>query len=162
MKKIIIFAILSFGLFAETVKVDLDSIIAKHPKFEIMKTDLEKEKTKLQEVLDIKQNELNTEEAALEAKGDKVTEEEAVAFYKKEQELQNLFAQAQTNLSNLKNQKMQSIYTDILNAIEILYKEKKYTAIIDSEAIIQGKDNVKDVSDEVVKLLKGTEKISLF
>ena len=162
MKKLIIFIMFSIGVFAETVKVDLDSIITKHPKFETMKTELEKEKIKLQEVLDIKQNELNTEEAALQAKGDKVTEEEAIAFYKKEQELQNLFAQAQNNLSNLKNQKMQSIYTDILNAIEILYKQKKYTAIIDSEAIIQGKDKVKDVSDEVVKLLSGTEKISLF
>lgn len=162
MKKIIVFALLSFGIFAETVKVDLDSIISKHPKFELMKTELENEKIKLQEVLDVKQNELNTEEAALQAKGDKVTEEEAMAFYRKEQELQNLFAQAQNNLSNLKNQKMQSIYTDILNAIEILYKDKKYTAIVDSEAIIQGKDKVKDVSDEVVKLLKGTEKINLF
>lgn len=162
MKKIILFMMLSLGIFAETVKIDLDYIISKHPKFESMRNELEKEKARLQEILDLKQNELNMEEAALEAKGNKITEEEALAFYKKEQELQNLFAQAQNVLSGLKNQRMQALYSDVLKSIDILYKEKKYTAIIDAQAIIIGDDKIRDASEEVIKLLKGVERINLF
>jgi len=162
MKKIIVFLALTIVAFAETVKVDVEYIISKHPKFEVVKTDLEKEKQKLQEVLDVKQKELNTAKAALEAKGDKVTEDEAVDYYKKEQDLQTFFTKAQNDLLTFKNQKMQALYTEALSSMDILQKQKKYDAIVDSEAIFVGKDNIKDISEDVIKLLKGTEKINLF
>jgi len=162
MKKLIIFLALTLVTFAETVKVDIEKIIVKHPKYESVISDLEKEKLKLQEVLDVKQKDLNLAKATLEAKGEKVTEDEAVEYYKKEQDLQTFFSKAQNDLLTFKNQKMQGLYTEILSSMDILQKQKKYDAIVDSEAIFVGKDNVKDISEEVIKLLKGTEKINLF
>lgn len=162
MKKLIIFLALTLVTFAETVKVDIEKIMVKHPKYESVISDLEKEKLKLQEVLDVKQKDLNLAKATLEAKGEKVTEDEAVEYYKKEQDLQTFFSKAQNDLLTFKNQKMQGLYTEILSSMDILQKQKKYDAIVDSEAIFVGKDNVKDISEEVIKLLKGTEKINLF
>lgn len=161
MKKIIIFLALSITMFAETVKVDVEYILSKHPKYETVKTELEKEKQRLQELLDTKQKDLNTQKAALDAKADKVTEQEAKDYYSKEEELQNFFSKAQNDLLTFKNQKMQALYTDVLNTMGILQKQKKYDAIVDQDAIFVGKDNIKNVSEEVITLLKGTEKISL-
>lgn len=71
MKKIIIFAILSFGIFAETVKVNLDSIITKHPKFEVMKTDLEKEKQNFKKFLILNKMNLIQKKPLYKLKGTK-------------------------------------------------------------------------------------------
>lgn len=162
MKKIIIFLVLTLATFAETVKVNMDYVMSKHPKFETIKTELDTEKQRLQGILDAKQNELNLEKSSLEAKGDKVTEDEAESFYKKEQEVQNLYAQAQNSLLTFKNQKMQGLFTDILAILEILQKNKKYSAVVDVQGIFLGTDSVKDVSEEVIQLFKSTEKINLF
>ena len=162
MKKLIIFLALTLVTFAETVKIDIEKIIVKHPKYESVISDLEKEKLKLQEVLDFKQKEFYTLEATLQSKGETVTETETENYYKMKQDLETFFSKAQNDLLTFKNQKMQGLYTEILSSMDILQKQKKYDAIVDSEAIFVGKDNVKDISEEVIKLLKGTEKINLF
>ena len=161
MKKLILFLALTVVTFSETVSVNMDYLVNKHPKIETVKKEIETEKTRLETIINQKADELSVEKAALDAKKDKVTEEEATAFYKKEQELQKLYSDSQSSLLSFKDKKLQGLYTEVVEAVKTLQKLKKYDAIVEKTAIYVGAEKITDVSDDVLKTLKSSEKIEL-
>ena len=108
-----------------------------------------------------KADELSVEKSSLEAKKDKVTDEEIAAFYKKEQELQKLYSESQSSLLSFKDKKFQALYNEVVEAVKTLQKLKKYDAIVEKTAIYIGSEKIKDVSDDVLNTLKSSEKIDL-
>lgn len=162
MKKLILFLALTVVTFSETVSVNMDYLVNKHPKIEVVKKEIETEKTRLENTINQKADELSAEKASLEAKKDKVTDEEVAAFYKKEQELQKLYSESQSSLLSFKDKKFQGLYNEVVEAVKTLQKLKKYDAIVEKTGIYIGSEKIKDVSDDVLNTLKSSEKINLF
>lgn len=161
MKKLALFVILTMSLMAETVVVDMNYMISNHPKFKETNVSIESEKTRLETLINEKASKLQEEEKQLEAKGDKRTQEEIDAFTKKDQELQKFYSQSQSNLLKFKNDKMNGLYSEIMETMTTMEKVKKDLVIVDKNAVYIGSEKLKDISDEVLKTLKSSEKISL-
>ena len=161
MKKLILFLALTVVTFSETVSVNMDYLVNKHPKIEAVKKEIETEKTRLENTIKQKADELSVEKSSLEAKKDKVTDEEIAAFYKKEQELQKLYSESQSSLLSFKDKKFQALYNEVVEAVKTLQKLKKYDAIVEKTAIYIGSEKIKVVSDDVLNTLKSSEKIDL-
>ncbi len=162
MKKLVLFLAITVVAFSETVSVSMDYLVNKHPKIETVKKEIETEKTRLENIINQKADELSVEKSSLEAKKDKVTDAEVENFYKKEQELQKLYSESQNSLLSFKDKKFQGLYNEVVEAVKTLQKVKKYDAIVEKTAIYIGTEKIKDVSEDVLSTLKSSEKISLF
>lgn len=154
MKKLIIFIILTAGIFCETVSVDMDFLLKSHPKLATVKKELETQKTKLEKDLKTKQTKLKTDYDALVKKGDKVTDAEKQAFQKQDKELADLFVKSQKELLTLESTKMNALLAEIKTAVNNYAKTKKYDSVVEKNAVYYGKEKIKDVSGEVLKTLK--------
>lgn len=161
MKKIVVFLALVMVTFGETVSVNMDYLVNKHPKIETVKKEIEAEKLRLEKIINDKAEQLSIEKEALEAKKDKVTDEEIDSFYKKDEELQKLYSQSQNALLSFKDTKLKAIYTEVVEAVKTYHKVKKYDAIVEKNAIYVGSEKIKDVSDDVLNTLKKSEPINL-
>lgn len=161
MKKTIVFLALVLATFGETVSVNMDYLVNKHPKIEIAKKDIEAERIRLEKIINEKAEQLSIEREALEAKKDKITDKEIEEFYKKEDDLEKLYMQSQNALLNFKDTKLKAIYGEVVEAVKTFHKIKKYDAIVEKNAIYAGSEKIKDVSEEVLKTFQNTEKINL-
>lgn len=161
MKKIILFLAMAVVTLSEVVTVDMQYLIANHPKSTQIKKDLDVEKDKLEKILNDKADALSLEKEKLEAKKDKITEAEIVAFQKKEEELNKLYNDSQKSLLTLKNTKLNGLYEEIVTAIKTLQKTKKYDAIVDKGSVYAGQEKLKDSTSEVLNILNSSEKIEL-
>ena len=74
MKKIILFLAMAAVTLSEVVTVDMQYLIANHPKSTQIKKDLDVEKDKLEKILNDKADALSLEKEKLEAKKVKITE----------------------------------------------------------------------------------------
>lgn len=161
MKKIILFLAMAAVTLSEVVTVDMQYLIANHPKSTQIKKDLDVEKDKLEKILNDKADALSLEKEKLEAKKDKITEAEIVAFQKKEDELNKLYNDSQKSYLTLKNTKLKGLYEEIVTAIKTLQKTKKYDAIVDKGSVYVGQEKLKDSTSEVLNILNSSEKIEL-
>lgn len=161
MKKLLVFLLLTLGAFAQTAVIDMDYLVNNHPKFSIVKKDIEAEKVRLETVLNTKSDELSLEYEKLKAKGEAVTAEEKTNFSKKDSDLKELFQGSQQSLSAFEDKKIADLVTEIKTAVLTLSKKNNYDAIVEKKAVYFGLDKLTDISEDVLKVLKTSEKIIL-
>jgi Skp family chaperone for outer membrane proteins len=154
MKKLIIFLVIAIGAFAETVSVDLDFLLKSHPKTATVKKEIQNKKVALEKDLNTKGTKLKTDYETLVKKGTKITDADKESFAKKEKELQTLYISSQKQLSELEAKKINALLAEIKTAVNNYAKSKKYDAVVEKKTIYYGNTKIKDVSNEVLKLLK--------
>lgn len=157
MKKILAVAsiLMATSAFAEKIGViNTQGVVANYSETKKAQQSLETQAKKLQN--DARQREVNLEkeQVALQAKGDKLTDAEKKAFEKRVQDFQTFIQTSQEKLAKEEFDKMSKINQTLVKAVEKVAKDGKYDYILDGGAVIFGGE---DVSEKVLKAMEASK-----
>lgn len=157
MKKILAVAsiLMATSAFAEKIGViNTQGVVANYSETKKAQQSLETQAKKFQN--DARQREVNLEkeQVALQAKGDKLTDAEKKAFEKRVQDFQTFIQTSQEKLAKEEFDKMSKINQTLVKAVEKVAKDGKYDYILDGGAVIFGGE---DVSEKVLKAMEASK-----
>ncbi|MDO4690830.1 MAG: OmpH family outer membrane protein [Fusobacterium sp.] len=157
MKKLltVVAVLMATSAFAEKIGVlNSQAVVANFSETKKAQQSLETQAKKFENEARQKEVNLEKEQVALQAKGDKLTEAEKKAFEKKVKDFQTFLQGAQEKLAKEEFDKMKKINDTLVKAVNKIAKEGKYDYILEGGAVIYGGE---DVSDKVLKAMEASK-----
>ncbi|WP_319370979.1 OmpH family outer membrane protein [uncultured Ilyobacter sp.] len=162
MKKLTILALaatMSMSAFAMKVGyVSSQEVFSKYSGTKIVKEQLVKEKSRLENEIKRQEVELQKLKVELQAKGNSVTQQEKSKFQKQAEEFQKYVNQAQMNLNRQEQEKFSQITKNIDASIQSIAKREKFDYVFEEGAIKFGGE---DITQKVINQMEKGEKIKL-
>ncbi|MBQ3437402.1 MAG: OmpH family outer membrane protein [Fusobacterium sp.] len=157
MKKVlaVVSILMATSAFAEKIGViNTQGVVANYSETKKVQQSLETQAKKFQN--DARQREVNLEkeQVALQAKGDKLTDAEKKSFEKRVQDFQTFIQTSQEKLAKEEFDKMSKINQTLVKAVEKVAKDGKYDYILDGGVVIFGGE---DVSEKVLKAMEASK-----
>ncbi|MCX5773850.1 MAG: OmpH family outer membrane protein [Fusobacteria bacterium] len=138
--------------------INTQQIIQNYSGAAVVQQELDQKKAQLQEVMKTEQDNLTTEQNALNQLGTKATPDQVKAFQDAQQQFQTDYQTMQQELSQYQQEQMQQLKNTIATATQTVSLTSGYPIVLDSQAVLYGGTNI---SSQVLKALNGMQSISL-
>lgn len=162
MKKLTILALavtMSMSAFAMKVGyVSSQEVFSKYSGTKVVKEQLVKEKSRLENEIKKKEVDLQKLKVELQAKGNSVTQQEKAKFKKQAEDFQKYVNQAQMNLNRQEKDKFSQITKNIDASIQSVARKEKFDYVFEEGAVKFGGE---DITQKVLTQMEKGEKIKL-